>query len=265
MKLYNYRMRRVLIKDKGGKILLSIAICDDQEQEVEEMYQMVHEVVCDYSVPYKIIKCSNGEDLIYELGEYGSFDLIFMDVELKRDNGVEVAKRIREKDPYCKIVFVSGYNQYYKSAFSVQPFQFIDKPINQDEFKEITRAAIKHIVNENEVFSFENKWKHYRISLKDILYFTSEHRIVRVYTKDGNQFEFYGKMNDVETVLEQISTAFLRVHKSHLLNMNYIKVLQRDVVVLQDDSELMVSARRRKEVLERYMAYATHNSIYQMK
>lgn len=237
--------------------MINIAICDDQEQEVDKMYDIVFEKFREFNVPFKIIKCSNGEDLLYEMDEVGDFDLIFLDIELGVDNGIDTAAKIKEANPYCYIVFVSGYNRYYKAAFSVQPYQFLDKPINQLEIEKVLDSVSKLIIDNDQVFAFEYKWKQYRIRLNDILYFISEHRMIVLYTKDGAVYEFYGKMNEVEEQLRQMTSAFLRVHKSYLLNMNYIKIFQSDDVIMQDDESFPISIRKRKTVIEQYMSFVS--------
>lgn len=241
----------------GGENLVNIAICDDKEQEVNILYDIIYNRFMDYNVPFKIIKCSNGGDLLYELKEVGDFDLILLDIELGVDNGIETAEIIRKQNPYCYIIFVSGYKQYYKAAFRVQPYQFLDKPIDQSEVEEVIDSVSNLIIDNNHVFSFEYKWKQYRILLNDILYFISDHRMVVLQTKDGATYEFYGKLNEVEEQIKQMSSVFLRVHKSYLINMNHIKIFQSEDVVMQDDALFPISIRRRKDVMGQYMSYVS--------
>ncbi|MGN0437079.1 MAG: LytR/AlgR family response regulator transcription factor [Lachnospiraceae bacterium] len=237
--------------------MVNIAICDDKEQEVDILYDIIYKRFMEYNVPFKIIKCSNGEDLLYELKEVGDFDLILLDIELGVDNGIETAEKIRKQNPYCYIIFVSGYKQYYKAAFRVQPYQFLDKPIDQSEVEEVIDSVSNLIIDNNHVFSFEYKWKQYRILLNDILYFISDHRMVVLQTKDGATYEFYGKLNEVEEQIKQMSSVFLRVHKSYLINMNHIKIFQSEDVVMQDDALFPISIRRRKDVMGQYMSYVS--------
>lgn len=237
--------------------MIHIAICDDKEKEVNIMFEIISEKFTALNVPFKIIKCSNGEDLLYELSEVGDFDLIFLDIELGIDNGIDVATTIRKSNPYCYIIFVSGHKRYYKAAFSVQPYQFIDKPIDKVEMKQVIDSVSKLIVNNDQVFSFEYKWKQHRIHLNDILYFISDHRLIVLYTKDGSSYEFYGKMNEVEAQLKKMTSVFLRVHKSYLLNMNHIKIFESHDVIMQDDKSFPISTRKRKDVIGQYMSFVS--------
>lgn len=236
--------------------MISIAVVDDNDRDVELMTKYINEEFSKFSVEYKITPCSNGEDLFYVQNEFGKFDIIFLDIELKHDNGIETAQKLRKNNPYSQIVFVSGHKRYYKAAFSVQPFQFVDKPIDEEEFRQVIQDVSKVVIDDNRVFSFEYRWKQHRILIRNILYFSSEHRMIKVHTCDGEVFEFYDKMGAVENAMEEHGAVFLRVHKSYLINMAHIKLFSRDELVLQNGEEFKISSRKRKSVIEKYMKYA---------
>lgn len=236
--------------------MINIAICDDEEQEVETMYNIVSQKFDKFNAVYKITKCSNGGDLLYEMDEIRAFDLVFLDIELGIDNGIDAADKVKQKNPYCYIIFVSGYDRYYKAAFGVQPFQFLDKPINRLEVERVIDSVANLIVDNNSVYSFEHKWKQYRIPINTILYFISDRRLIELHAKDGSVYRFYRKMSEVEKLIAEKSTMFLRVHKSYLINMNYIKVFQSDEITMQDNNVFPISSRKQKEVIEKYMRFA---------
>lgn len=225
---------------------------------MEELYEFIHDMFSQFHVPFRIIKSSNGEDLLYEMSEVGDFDLIFLDIELGIDNGIEVAKEVRKRSPYCQIIFVSGYNQYYKDAFSVQPFQFLDKPIQKAELEQVVNAVAKLIIDSNQVFAFEYRWKSYRIRLNDIVYIMSNHRKLSLYEKSGACYTFYGTIKDVQVKLQNMSTSFSKVHNRYLINMNYIKVFEGDKIVLQDGSSIPVASREKSKVALQYMSFVNH-------
>lgn len=237
--------------------MINIAICDDNEQEADFMKSFIYEKFNTLNKPFKVVSCSNGEDLMYQIKEEGGFDLLFLDIELGVDNGIDVALKVRKVLPCCYIIFVSGYDQYYKDAFSVQPFQFIDKPFDKEELEKVIDSVMKQIVENDQVFSFEYKWKQYRIRLNEILYFISNQRLILIYTKNGASYEFYGRMNEVEAQLKEMTSVFLRVHKSYLLNMNYIKIFRSNDVTMQDDRLFPISVRKRTGVMEQYMDFAS--------
>lgn len=237
--------------------MVNIAICDDNELQVRLMENIVSESYNNMNVPFKIVKCSNGGDLLQQMEDYGDFDLIFLDIEMGLDNGIDTAEKIKAYNPYCFIIFVSGYNQYYKDAFRVQPYDFIDKPVKRKEVERVIESVSKRIIDHEQVFSFEYRWIQYRIPLNDILYFNSEKRLISIYTKDGSIYEFYGRMNEVEQQINEMTNIFIRVHKSYFINMNHIKIFQSDDVTMQNNQLIPISARKRRKVMEQYMEFAS--------
>lgn len=236
--------------------MITIAACDDKEQDLQKLIEYIDKEFTRLQVQYKIIPCSNGQDLLYVQDEVGKFDIVFLDIELERDNGIEVAQELKKNNPCCQIIFVSGYNRYYKEAFRVQPFQFVDKPIKKEEIIQVIQDVAEVVIDNDEVFSFEYKWQQYRILLKDILYFVSDSRMIFLFTQDGKKYEFYGKLSDVEEDINKQTDTFLRVHKSYLINMTYIKIFNSEKVIMQDDKVVQISTRKRKSVMEAYMRYA---------
>lgn len=76
-------------------------------------------------------------------GTKGNMDIILLDIEMGGINGVETARRIREKDNRAILFFISYYEQYCKEIINVQPFRFIDKPVSEEELDRGFREAFK--------------------------------------------------------------------------------------------------------------------------
>lgn len=239
--------------------MIHIAICDDNHHIVKLMYDIVCDKFTGMMVPFKITQCFSGDDLLYQMCEQGDFDLIFLDVELGMDNGITIAAKIKEKNPWCYIIFLSGYNVYYKDAFSVQPFQFLDKPVKKDEVEHVIEAVYSRIANDNQVFAFEYNRMQYRIRLNDILYFTSELRRITFYTKDEAVYHLYGRMDEVEEQLNKMTNTFVRIHQSYLINLHYVKMLNKNDVVMQNNQSFPISARKRKNTMEQYIRFFSMN------
>ena len=77
-------------------------------------------------------------------------DLIFLDIKMPGENGLELAKRLRENGRLMKVVFVTSYNEYAPSAFNVQAYDYIVKPVKQDRLHEtVERIRFEYLSNGN--------------------------------------------------------------------------------------------------------------------
>ncbi|MEA4815467.1 MAG: response regulator [Lachnospiraceae bacterium] len=75
------------------------------------------------------------EDAIAFIKEH-LVDIAFLDVEMPEMNGLELAERLMEIDPYIRIVFVTAYNQYALDAFRAHAIGYLLKPLDSEEFTE---------------------------------------------------------------------------------------------------------------------------------
>ncbi len=85
----------------------------------------------------------NGEEALEKVNNFKP-DIILLDVMIPVINGIEVSKSIKEKLPFSKIIFISGYNDisYLKSAFKVDAVDYIFKPVEIDELEIAISKAI---------------------------------------------------------------------------------------------------------------------------
>ena len=239
--------------------MLKVAICDDYEVERDWLYYVVGNKIRPYHICDRLEQYENGSDLLLEMTEDNRYDLVFLDIKLNNENGIDIAERLKKKNPYCYIVFVSGYEEYHRAAFDVQPYQFLDKPVREEEIEAILDSVINLRCQKDNVLEIPTKRANYRLVVNDIMYFITGKREITVYMRDGQTYPFYGKLSEIERRLANLSDYFLRAHKSYLLNMNYVKVFERDDIIMQDERKFLISARKQKEVIDRYLQFViTH-------
>lgn len=232
--------------------MLRIAVCDDESVVLTEISERITVNMAGRHMNYTVSGFISGEELLMDISEHGIFDLIFLDIELTRINGIVTAGKIREQFPQALMIFISNYSQYYKAAFDVQPFQFLDKPINDQEFNTIFERVYKRLTEHSELLSFYYNRVHYNIHLNEILYFESNKRIVNVVCAT-RRYVYYGKLDEIEQRLADSSSCFLRIHKSYLVNLDYVEEYRNEKMQMTNHDILAISHERRKRVKEFYM------------
>ncbi len=240
--------------------MLRIAVCDDEVIVQTEISDRISASMADRHMKYSVSGFTSGEELLMDISEHGVFDLIFLDIELTRIDGIVTAGKIREQFPYTFLIFISNYSQYYKAAFDVQPFQFLDKPINEQEFHTVFEQVYQRLTNHAEILSFYYNRVHYNIRLNEILYFESEKRMVKVVCAAG-RYVYYGKLDEIENSLKNSNQYFLRIHKSYLVNLDYVTEYRNDRMVMKNHDILTISHEKRKYVKEVYMKSLWRDSV----
>ena len=231
--------------------MLRIAICDDDSKFTRKLETLVLQESQKLGIRADTDVFSDGKTLLKSFQNGDHYELIFIDIEMEQVDGITAARRIREIDRTVLLVYVSGYDKYLKELFEVEPFRFLSKPLNHAQFDRYFKEACKRI-NETEVFyQFTFNKEIRKISVKDIVYFESNNRIVYIHLKDGTNEYFYGKLNNVEKELAASRQYFLRIHQSFLVNYDYIikmNFFNFTINYARKKMELKISEDRQKEV-----------------
>ena len=231
--------------------MLRIAICDDDSKFTRKLETLVLQESQKLGIRADTDVFSDGKTLLKSFQNGDHYELIFIDIEMEQVDGITAARRIREIDRTVLLVYVSGYDKYLKELFEVEPFRFLSKPLNHAQFDRYFKEACKRI-NETEVFyQFTFNKEIRKISVKDIVYFECNNRIVYIHLKDGTNEYFYGKLNNVEKELAASRQYFLRIHQSFLVNYDYIIKMNFFNITInyaRKKMELKISEDRQKEV-----------------
>lgn len=231
--------------------MLNIAVCDDDTQFAENMKIQIQNIAKQNFVDAEIDVFWNGESLVNAVIDGASFDMIYLDIEMENEDGISAAKKIRMYDKTVLIIYVTSHETYMKESFSVRPFQFLIKPVCPAQMEECFRTAYEDISSSDSYFRYKYQRMNRKVVIRDILYFESNRRKIRVIT-EKEVFEFYGKLNEIEERLKAATASFLRVHQSFLVNYKHVEGISYDFVLMDNGKKISISVDRRKLISEQY-------------
>ncbi len=233
--------------------MIRIGICDDMQCYVDNLAYSIREWAEVRSINVQPVKFRSGEEVLFDYEEQGDFAAVFLDIELEGINGMETALRLREKNRLVSIVFVSRHEQYFKEMFKVYPFQFIEKPIDRRKVFEVLDQIVEEQKFFNESFIFRYNRTTFNIDLKQVLYFASERRMIRILMEDGKEYVFYEKLDELEKMLSGYNHHFVRIHKSYLVNERQIEQYHSKNIVMRNGDVLTVSRDKRSMICQIHM------------
>ena len=157
------------------------------------------------------------------------------------------------------IIFVTNYPEFSMEGYEVRAFRYLLKQELEQKLPNYFRDALAELPRDDKVLHFSANAESFNIPYKDILYLESNQRVIYLYTVKPMQApdRFYGKMEDLAAELE--GDGFLRIQKSYLVNMAYIKKFNYDRVVLFDGKELSVSQKRYSQMKVQYLSWKNKN------
>lgn len=226
--------------------MIRVAVCDDFPETVTQVneylveYQQLRDVKLDIKSFY------NAEEL-WEYLRRNPCDLVILDIELVKMNGVELGQLIRTElnDHTMKIVYISAKDCYDRQLFEVQPLNFLPKPIDKEKLFKMIDLTIDLLRDTERFFVFENKQGTFRIRFNDIIYFESSDHDIKIAAVSGN-YEFKSSLSEV---LKQLSDSrFLQVHRSYIINYSNANHIKYEEIIMSNGDAIPVGRDRRKDV-----------------
>ncbi len=228
--------------------MICIAVCDDDEKYAARTAELITALSITHSLDLDTEIYKNGGALLgaAESGKY--FDIIFLDIMIGVENGIDLAKRLRELLPEALFVFLTGYIDFAVKGYEVRAFRYLIKGGAEKEIERTLLDAVNEI-NKAPYFSFSYKQEIFRVRKSDILYMESDKRLVIVHT-GGMEYRFYGRLDEAEEL-----SGFIRIHRSFLVNPERLVSLTNESAVLSDGTRLSVSGSYAKSAKKQFMLY----------
>ena len=158
MMVYNDNINRSYHM-QGGIRMLKIVIIDDERATRQKLIENIEWNKLNIEVAGEAKDGVEGLELVDRV----SPDIVLLDVKMPKMNGIECATGIRMKNPFCKVIFLSGFTdkEYLKSAIHLNAVDYIEKPIDLDELHTVLKKTVLILSEE-----YVRKAKEKEISLK---------------------------------------------------------------------------------------------------
>lgn len=194
--------------------------------------------------------------------------LVFLDIELQKESGFDFLAQMERSDFYT--LFITAHDEYAIKAFKLAAVDYILKPIDIDDLIEAVERVEKRI--QSDVFpnntlkvlieSLQSKNNFDKIAIPnsesvdfyrmcDIIRFEAVDNYTIMYAVNTKPITVSKNIKQFEDLLEPHN--FFRIHRSHLINMKYIKSYFRGeggYVILEDETSIPVSRRKKAAFME---------------
>ena len=240
--------------------MIEIAICDDEIVITSKIENILEELSEEMGIKVEIDVFYDGKTLVNYIKDGKKYDLIYMDIEMREQDGISAASEIREIDKNVFLIYITSHESFAKDVFELNAYRFITKPIDLGIFRKYFEAVKDELTIRPQYFRYQYNKVVYRISLDEIIYFQSDRRVTYIITENGSK-KCYVKLNDIECRLLQSNIVFFRIHQSFLVNPQYIIAYFYDSMELRDGTTLSISENRRKKVSELFCTFKGEDII----
>ncbi len=209
-----------------------------------------------------VAECRNASEAMSIMSQ-NDIQLLFIDINMPDINGMDFVKSLANK-PY--IVFTTAYSEYAVEGFQVEAVDYLLKPIS---FGNLLKAAnkVKNLIElstnsqkeslrttPNHLF-VKSEYKLIRIELDNIKYIESQHEYIKIFLINSNPVMTQISMKNIEEQLP--SDRFMRVHRSFIVNLARVSVIERNRIVFDDKIYIPVS----EQYKEKFQEYIDKNFV----
>lgn len=229
-----------------------IGLCDDELYQIKVNGLFLKEIASKNDIDMEYHGFSNGMQLRkYLLSK--ELDILFMDIDLGNESGVELAAQLSKQYPKMVIAFVTGHREFMEEAFEMDAMGYLVKPYEINRMERVLNksllqvSALKQSIKDKElVVNDENLRK--KIKCKDIIYIQRQQYKSMVVTAQRQ----YCVYEPITALYERVGEQFLRVNQSEVVNMEYIKSIEGNIVKLKNGMEMQIGRTFKKEVIQKY-------------
>lgn len=174
---------------------MNIAICEDEIIMLQELQKLIEKYRQSKRMDITVSVYTSGEALLSSKLEY---DAIFLDISMAQLDGIQTAKKMREKGFTGIIIFLTNHTERVYEAFEVRAFRYLLKPINYKILEEVLELVQEELTKkENDYITITNKYKIAKILYEEILYIESKGKSIEIHTL-SNKYAVRQKISEVE-------------------------------------------------------------------
>lgn len=231
---------------------IKIAIIDDKESDASFLKSFIDKYQESHKDNYcfQIINFDRGINFIDPFD--GSFDIVFLDIDMPIMSGLETAKKIREFKSRMNIIFVTNYASLAVDGYGVDALGFIVKPVKENDVYFVLDKALDKIERESsdEKVIIKIKSGYQTIKTSSIKYIEVNVHDIFYHTLDGT-FKTRGVLKQIEETFDK--KKFVKASSCYLVNLDFIDSIEGDDIKI-DGTRLKIARTRKKEFIEAFLA-----------
>ncbi len=246
--------------------MITAIIVDDEKAGRETLYLLLKKYFANRI--YVLQSFSNVKDTVSFMQEKEP-DVVFLDIEMPEENGLNLSNYFEQKS--FEIIVTTAHEKYGINAIKSGVFDYLLKPIDMEELEIAISKVEARVLAKREDYVLKNLLKKGEstsptfnkipllisnnktifVDAKNIIRCEAEGNYTKIFFIEGKTELITKLMKDVEELLHKEN--FFRVHKSHLINLDYVKALLKsdDAITMVDDSAIPLSRNIKSDFLKK--------------
>jgi DNA-binding LytR/AlgR family response regulator len=244
-------LKSTILAGIKGEKMLRIAVCEDEEQHKKILVDLIGRYP--FETDYHLTTFQFGYELIEAINKGINFDIIFLDMRLDNEDGIDIANEIRKTDNNARIIITTSLIEYAVLGYSVSASDFLLKPFPEEKLFQVLKKMESEIRQARTSFhEFEINNEKVFLKSDEILYFESLGRKIKVVTGE-TEYEYYYTISALEKELDPVR--FVLCHRSYIVNLKNVKSIKTKTAVLKNGVMIPISPKRNQKVYDAFTRY----------
>lgn len=217
---------------------MQVAVCEDNPVELAAICSYIQTYCEKNSFLIDIQAFDSGEALL-ESFRHQKFDVVFTDVVMQGMSGIEMARKIRETDPACVLVFITSSADYAFDAYSVRGRIYVKKPVNESSMNmALNECRLEFVKNSRFITVTIGRQMEVHLPLTGICYVEVYNKNILFHMDSDTVTTQRMTLEEVERILG--GSPFLRCHRCYIVNMNHVDKLKNGVFTMKHGDNVPV-------------------------
>ena len=224
-------------------------ICEDSKSDCMRLMNHLNTYAKKNCFTFTTKSFSSGEALLAALDTANEVPvLIFLDIYLEKQSGIEVARSIRARGISSQIIFTTSSCEYAMDSYEVEALYYLQKPYTHEDFSKAMKRCTPLFEADSLQYTIRIRGKSLSLFHKDILYFeTGKHSVLVHTTKENHSFVY--TLSQVAQDLSQLDY-FVSCGRSYVINLNHVAGFKEHDLVMTDQTIIPIPVREREHIKE---------------
>lgn len=232
---------------------MRIAICEDNREHTEILEEMAKHWAKKAGEQIVIGCYQSAEQFLFCVKDEPHYDLAFLDIQMAKIDGLQLARMIRKEDKMIFLVFTTALKKYAPKGYEVSAFRYLLKPLQESEvFRVLTEASRMIGERKRETIIVTRGDESRRVFKDEIYYIEVDNHHIILYLKEET-IRFKAKLKEFETQFRM--PQFCKCHRSYIVNLKYTGKISREGVEIDGKGTLPISKSRWEALNHCYMEY----------
>ncbi len=209
------------------------AVCDDSAVDAAYGTELLQAWAAEREIRVSVEQFGSAEQFLFHYEEDKNYDILLLDIEMGKMDGVTMARTIRQDNEAVQIVFITGYSDYIAEGYDVAALHYLMKPVSREKFFAVMDRALDKCRRNARCLNLELSGEMVRLPLYEVRYLDVRQNYVTVHAKE----EYTVKRSLLEFE-SQLDESFFRVGRGMILNLRQVRRVTRKEVFLVDGTVL---------------------------